>query len=401
MAAGSFAKMIQTTGVSVESLSLLKPVVEQSGSTLAGLETGLKKLATAMVDAASGSKSQAQAFGNLGIAVRDTAGQLRPTEEVLLDLAEVFQNMPDGAEKSALAVKLLGKNGLELIPFLNQGRDGVTRLKDEFRGLGLEVSGSTSQAAEKFNDTLDTVKQALGGIAMKIVASALPALQNLADALVSVVRHSDQIIAVMRHLGETVLLVLAYRTLPALATAWQSVGAAAVAAAQTMMAAWRLATATVGTAAAAIGKLQMAFLALSAFLIGWEIGTWLSEKFEFVRKAGILMVEGLVKAIEYLRFGWEAFLAIFTNDSIDQASARHNARLAEMNQIFAQMYAGASQGAQSAAQAMDTAANAAEAINRRLEAALVGLQTASIFQSGYEAEEGEAGGGLKGLKGAV
>ena len=37
---------------------------------------------------------------------------------------------------------------------------------------------------------------------------------------------------------------------------------------------------------------------LGAFAVGWEIGTWLSEKFEIVRKAGIFMVEILVKAVE-------------------------------------------------------------------------------------------------------
>jgi hypothetical protein len=48
------------------------------------------------------------------------------------------------------------------------------------------------------------------------------------------------------------------------------------------------------------------------FLVGWEIGTWLSEKFEIVRKASIFMVEVLVKGIEQLRYRWEAFAAIFT-----------------------------------------------------------------------------------------
>jgi phage-related minor tail protein len=62
---------------------------------------------------------------------------------------------------------------------------------------------------------------------------------------------------------------------------------------------------------------------LGAFLVGWEIGTWLSEKFEIVRKAGIFMVEMLVKAVEQLRYRWEAFAAIFTSDTIAEATKRH------------------------------------------------------------------------------
>jgi hypothetical protein len=87
---------------------------------------------------------------------------------------------------------------------------------------------------------------------------------------------------------------------------------------------------------------------LGAFLVGWEIGTWLSEKFEVVRKAGIFMVEMLVKAVEQLQYRWEAFAAIFTSDTSDQATQRHQQRLAEMNQIFGQMYADAGRGAEAA-----------------------------------------------------
>lgn len=52
----------QKTGLSVESLSLLKPIAEESGTSLEGLATGIKKLSTAMLEAAGGSKEQAGVF---------------------------------------------------------------------------------------------------------------------------------------------------------------------------------------------------------------------------------------------------------------------------------------------------------------------------------------------------
>jgi tape measure domain-containing protein len=61
-------------------------------------------------------------------------------------------------------------------------------------------------------------------------------------------------------------------------------------------AAWATANLSVSAAVASVGVLKTAFAVLGAFLVGWEIGTWLSEKFEIVRKAGIFMVEMLVKA---------------------------------------------------------------------------------------------------------
>jgi hypothetical protein len=52
--------------------------------------------------------------------------------------------MPDGAEKSALAGQIFGEAEAELIPFLNQGRDGITELTDELRSLGIEMSDESA-----------------------------------------------------------------------------------------------------------------------------------------------------------------------------------------------------------------------------------------------------------------
>lgn len=221
--ADELSKLSQKTGISVESLSLLKPVAEQSGVSLEGLAKGLQKLATAMVGAAGGSQEQADTFARLGVSVTDVAGKLRPTEAVLMDLADAFAAMPDGAEKSALAVKLFGKSGVDLIPFLNQGRNGIEELKLEFKKLGLEISGDTARAAEKFNDTLDTVKQALHAVVMKIAEAALPALQKFADALVTVASHGDEIMSTLRVLGEVLVAVLAVKGVAAVAKLLESV----------------------------------------------------------------------------------------------------------------------------------------------------------------------------------
>ena len=75
--ADDLSKLSQKAGISVESLSLLKPVAEQAGSSLQGLAKGLQKLATSMYDAAGGLREPKEAFDQLGVAFRDSTGQLR------------------------------------------------------------------------------------------------------------------------------------------------------------------------------------------------------------------------------------------------------------------------------------------------------------------------------------
>ena len=145
-------EMSQRVGVSVETLSVWKPAAEQSGVSGESFEKGLRKLSTTMVQAATGSEEAARGFSAIGVEFKNQDGTLRGTDQVLLDLAERFKTMPDGAEKTALAVQLFGKSGAELIPFLNQGRDGINELSAEMRDLGVQMSGETAAQAGAFTN---------------------------------------------------------------------------------------------------------------------------------------------------------------------------------------------------------------------------------------------------------
>lgn len=116
----------------------------------------------------------------MGVEFKNQDGTLLGTDAVLLDLTERFKAMPDGAEKSALAVQIFGKAGAELIPFLNQGRDGINELTDELRALGIEMSGESAAQAEVFNDALDKLHLATTSIGTQVMTALLPALNEMA-----------------------------------------------------------------------------------------------------------------------------------------------------------------------------------------------------------------------------
>ena len=177
-------EMSQRVGVSVETLSVWKPAAEQSGVSGESFEKGLRKLSTTMLEAATGSEDAARNFAAVGVEFKNQDGTLRATDQVLLDLAERFKAMPDGAEKTALAVQLFGKAGAELIPFLNQGRDGINELAAEMQALGVQMSSETAAQAGNFNDALDKLKLATSSIGNQIIASLLPALNDMAAGLV-------------------------------------------------------------------------------------------------------------------------------------------------------------------------------------------------------------------------
>ncbi len=176
-------KLSQKTAVSVEALSALLYASELSDVSAESLTKALKFLSTAMFDAKVKGGEGSAALKAFGVSALDAQGQIRPTEQVLLDLAEKFAAMPDSAEKAALAVKLFGKNGLEMIPMLNQGRDGLTEMMEEAKRLGLVMSADAARAAEEFNDNIKRLHAVNEGVQRQIGSALLPILADLTEQM--------------------------------------------------------------------------------------------------------------------------------------------------------------------------------------------------------------------------
>ena len=352
----------------------------QETATLYGkLQQAVRMLGGEQQDALSITESISQALRLSGASATEAqssllqfgqalaSGVLRGEEfnSVVENSPRLAQALADGLNVPIGRLRKLAEEGrLTADVVVNALMSQKDKLAAEYAQLPQTVSQSFERLRNAFGQWVSKVDEATGFT------------KKLAEALTFLADNLDTVMQWLKRIAEVGLAVLIYRLIPALITAWQTAGAAAVTAATATSAAWATANLSVSAAVASVGLLKTAFAVLGAFLVGWEIGTWLSEKFEIVRKAGIFMVEMLVKGIEQLRYRWEVFAAVFTSDTIAEATKRHEARLAEMNQIFAQMYADASRGAEAAKGAMNTAATTAEEIAKRLEAVRQGTQEA-------------------------
>lgn len=176
-------KFSQSAGVSIESLSRLEYALKSSGVQADSLGGIFRKLNDSISDAAGDATSHAAtAFDLLGIKVKDSSGALKSADQLLPEIADKFAAAGDGANKSALAVALLGREGATAIPFLNQGADGIKRLGDEADALGITLDSKTAKAAEEFVSQMERLKTTLvDGIGNRVEAQILPIFKELGD----------------------------------------------------------------------------------------------------------------------------------------------------------------------------------------------------------------------------
>lgn len=166
----------QAYGVAVEDLSAYAHGAEMADVSSEQLAVGLRTLNQAI-------ESDADALKKLGISSRDGNGNLRATSDVLEDIAERFAGMADGAAKGALAQDLLGRSGANMIPWLNEGREGLAAVRAEAEQFNLVVDKETAAAADAFEDNLVKMKAVVRGTGLELAQSLLPELVELTDTI--------------------------------------------------------------------------------------------------------------------------------------------------------------------------------------------------------------------------
>lgn len=172
--------MARKTGVAVETLGGLQYAFSMAGVSSETLEKSLVKLSANMAEAAGGNKELNAAFQAIGVSVRDASGHLKSADAMLLDLADRFAELEDSPEKTALALKAMGKAGADLISGLDDGSEKIREAIAEYQRYG-GVTTEVAQAADAFNDTVARIQLMFGALFRTIASAILPTLQTLAN----------------------------------------------------------------------------------------------------------------------------------------------------------------------------------------------------------------------------
>lgn len=188
-AADAVGEAAAAAGTTAEEFSRLQYAMQFDGKPEA-LGQSMLFLNKAVADAATGAGKNAEMFAAMGIAIANQDGTLRSSHDIMLSVADRFAGMEDGAQKAALAVEIFGKSGADMIPFLNNGADGIRELEAEADRLGLTISGSTAVAAGHLTDQFGRLQAAGAGLSNQVMTAMLPGLTYLADDMVAAAQSS-------------------------------------------------------------------------------------------------------------------------------------------------------------------------------------------------------------------
>ncbi len=182
-------KLSQKTGLAVTTISAFQEAARKLGTPFESLTISLGMFSDKVYTAVRQGGNALLTFRELGIRLLDAGGALRSTDDLLKDVAERFKELPGGPQKAAAAMDLFGRSGRELIPILNQGAEGIERMRRTGGGITPEMARS----ALEFNMGLREVLVVIEHIFRRIAADILPALKRWVDGVRELVEASEDL----------------------------------------------------------------------------------------------------------------------------------------------------------------------------------------------------------------
>lgn len=267
-------KMSQKVGMSVEDLSKLEYAAKLADVSTEELRSGLKKLNTGMVDAASGTGKAYDALKVMGISVKDSNGNLKTNLQILGEFSDKFAGYRDGAQKSALAGAMFGKAGDGMIPMLNGGSKSLKELGLELDRFGAVVTTKAAKESEEFNDNLTRLSVQSSALGKSVANALLPSMNSFVTSLIEgktyLKEHGAEVVGVataVGSLGAAYVLYAQRATIAAASSAIFNGVAATIELARGGTVAWTIALATLNSTLK-LTKIALVGTGIGAFAVG-------------------------------------------------------------------------------------------------------------------------------------
>lgn len=168
------------TGLSAETMSALKVVADQSGTSLENVSNVISKFSRLIGEAAQGSKTAVEALSRLGIDPKKAAEDL---DGALAQVIERISEMKTPVEKATAAQQLFGKSGADFLKVIDQMNGNLPGTIAELKRLGVTISDEDAVAADNFGDSMALLHAQFERVQFTLGAKLMPVFLRVATAV--------------------------------------------------------------------------------------------------------------------------------------------------------------------------------------------------------------------------
>lgn len=187
-------KFSDQIGVSTEFISKMNHAADLAAVRQETIRKAMQQAQVTAVEAARGIKTYKDAYDELGISVNDAQGNFKGAEQLILEMADAFNNMESATLKTNVASKIFGLRGVTMLQLFKDGRAGLKEMTDEAERFGLVVSAEAGASAAAFNDSLTRLTGSVTGIKNAFAEELFPELTRSNEKLAEWVAKNRELI---------------------------------------------------------------------------------------------------------------------------------------------------------------------------------------------------------------
>lgn len=185
--ADNIGKTADKVGVSTDALQKYRFAARRVGVEQRALDLGLQRFSRRLGEAAVGQGELVKLLGQYNIAIRDQKGNIRSTEEVLLDYADAVKAAGSSQEELRQAFKGFDSEGAALVNLFRGGREAIEGYGDEAKELGVILEEQLIRNAERANDRIQDLNTVLQVRFASVVADNAGSIESLATSIINLV----------------------------------------------------------------------------------------------------------------------------------------------------------------------------------------------------------------------
>jgi len=183
-------KVSSKLGVCTNAFSELAFAAEQTGVGQKTFAMALQRMTRRLAEAARGMGEAQSALKELQL---DAVALARMSpDQAFMTIASAMENVTNQSDRVRLSFKLFDSEGVALVNTLALGADGLEKLRNEARELGLSIGPEQAKSAAELTDAINRAKRSVSAAFFQIGAAIAPVMKDMAKWIKDVALKTQQ-----------------------------------------------------------------------------------------------------------------------------------------------------------------------------------------------------------------
>lgn len=193
---GEAKKLSVQLGVTTERASVMMVAMRHLGLSTELMGTASSKMAKQIF-------TNSEAFQKMGVSVRDSNGQYRPTLDIMADVNDKLKAIKNPIEQNIAGLQVYGKSWGDMRGILKLTSEELKNAEQKTKDLGLVVGDEGVAQAKKYKESINDMRLVMTSLEVQLGAVLLPVFVKLGAWLSSVGPTVAKFMgAAMEYLGE-------------------------------------------------------------------------------------------------------------------------------------------------------------------------------------------------------